>query len=103
MTLDNLDYGLIGIWLLIVSVAVMVVEGVLAALWSARIARRSRELSKRLASEQAAVQAGVDRLIASIEESNALWEPYRRLLRWLQHPLAIALAQSFIRRRAAER
>jgi hypothetical protein len=103
VTLDNLDYGLIGIWLLIVSVAVMVVEGVLAALWSARIARRSRELSKRLASEQAAVQAGVDRLIASIEESNALCEPYRRLLRWLQHPLAIALAQSFIRRRAAER
>ena len=103
MTVDNLDYGLLGIWVLIVSAAVIVVEGVLAALWSARIARRSRVLSERLASKQAAVKAEVDRLIASIEEANVLWEPYGKLLRWLQHPLAIALAQSFIRRRAAAR
>ena len=101
MTLDNLDLGLLGIVLLIVSVVAMVVESIVAALWSVRIARHSQELNKRLSSERASLQADVDRLLASIEEMNRLWEPYRRLLRWLQHPLAIALVQSFVRRRRA--
>lgn len=103
MTLDNLDYGWLGIWLLIVSVAAMVLESILAALWSVRIVQRSRELSERLASERTSLQADVERLLASIEEINELWQPYRRLLRWLQHPLAIALVQSLLRRRATAR
>jgi hypothetical protein len=103
VTLDNLDYGWLGIWLLIVSVVAMVLESILAALWSVRIAQRSRQLSARLASEQASLRADVDRLLASIEEINELWQPYRRLLRWLQHPIALALVQSFIRRRATAR
>jgi uncharacterized protein YlxW (UPF0749 family) len=103
VTLDNLDYGWLGIWLLIVSVAAMVLESILAALWSVRIVQRSRELSERLASERTSLQADVERLLASIEEINELWQPYRRLLRWLQHPLAIALVQSLLRRRATAR
>jgi len=27
-----------------------------------------------------------------------LWQPYGRLVRWVQHPLAIAVIQSFVRR-----
>jgi len=103
VTLDNLDYGWLGIWLLIVSVAAMVLESILAALWSVRIVRRSRELSERLASERTSLQADVERLLASIEEINELWQPYRRLVRWLQHPIAIALVQSLLRRRATAR
>ena len=103
MTLDNLDYGWLGIWLLIVSVAAMVLESILAALWSVRIVQRSRELSERLASERTSLQADVERLLASIEEINELWQPYRRLVRWLQHPIAIALVQSLLRRRATAR
>ena len=103
MTLDHLYYGWLGIWVLIVSAAAMVLESILAALWSVRIVQRSRELSERLASERASLQADVDRLLASIEEIKELSQPYRRLLRWLQHPIAIALVQSCSRRRAAAR
>jgi len=34
-------------------------------------------------------------------ETQALWQPYAGLLRWLRHPLTIALIQSYARRRAA--
>jgi hypothetical protein len=27
-----------------------------------------------------------------------LWQPYSRLLGWLQHPIVVALIQSFLRR-----
>lgn len=88
---------------MVIGVAAIVVEGVLAMLWSLRIARRGRELSLRLASEQARLRADVERLRATLAETQVLWQPYRRLLRMLRHPLAIALMQSLARRRAAAR
>jgi hypothetical protein len=102
MTSDA-DLGWIGIWLLVVGVLAIVVEMALAGIWSVRIARQSRVLSERLAAEQARLRADVERLRAALAETAALWQPYTRLLRWLQHPLAIALVQSLIRRRAAAR
>jgi len=97
------DLGWIGIWLLVVAVVAIIVEAGLAGLWTVRIARRSKVLSERLAAEQARVQADVERLQAALAEMAILWQPYGRLLRWVQHPLAIALVQSFVRRRAAGR
>ena len=93
----------IGIWLLVVGVVAIVLEGTLAGLWSLRLARRARALSARLASERAQVRSDVERLQAALSETQVLWQPYRRLLRWLRHPLTIALMQSFVRRRAAAR
>lgn len=93
----------IGIWLLVVSVVVIMLEGLLAAIWSLRLSRKARTVSKLIASQQAALNADLERLRASIAEMRELWEPYRRLLRLLRHPLTIALMQSFVRRGAAVR
>jgi hypothetical protein len=94
----RIDYGLIGIYLLIAGAVVIVVECVLAAWWSFRIARRSRALNEKLLSERANLEADVERLRMTIEEMAILWQPYARLLGWMQHPLAVALIQSFLRR-----
>jgi hypothetical protein len=98
---SNLDR--IGVWLLIAGVGAIVVEGALAGLWSVRLVKRSRSLNERLTSEQAQLQADLERLRAAIAETQVLWRPYRRALRWLRHPIAIALLQSYARRRAAGR
>jgi hypothetical protein len=97
------DLSWIGVWLLIIGVVAIVLEGALAGLWSLRLAKRSRALSARLTAEQAQLRANVERLRAALAETQALWQPYRRILRLLRHPLAIALMQSFLRRRAAAR
>jgi hypothetical protein len=91
----------IGIWLLVVSVVVIILEGALTAIWSLRLSRKARAMSELMASQQAALKADVERLRASIAETRELWRPYRRLLRLLRHPLTIALMQSFARRTAA--
>lgn len=93
--------GWIGVWLLIVSAAAIVVEAVLAGLWGRRVALRARSVSEQLATSQALVEEDLARLRSSLEEMQRLWRPYRRVLRWLRHPLVIALMQSYARRRAA--
>ncbi len=98
MTISGLDYGLIGIYLLIVAAVAIVIESALAAWWSVRIAQRSQALNEKLLSERANLEAGVARLQMTLEEMKVLWQPYGRLVRWVQHPLAIAVIQSFVRR-----
>jgi len=101
MTPTDADLAWIGIWLLVVAAIVIVAETVLAGIWSARIARHSQDLSARLAAEQSRLHADVERLREALAETAVLWQPYGRLLRWLSHPLAIALMQSYARRRVA--
>ena len=96
-------YTTIGVWLLVVSAAAIVVEGVLAAVWGISFARRSLALSERLQSERAAIEADIARLQAAMEETRRLWRPYGRVLRWVRHPLVIALLESYARRRAGAR
>jgi hypothetical protein len=98
--LPGLDFGLIGIYLLIAAAVAIVVECVLALLWSLRIARRSKALNENLVSERANLEADVARLRMTLDEMKVLWEPYGRLFRWVQHPLVIALVQSLARRAA---
>ena len=97
------DLSLIGIWLLAASVAVIALEGLLAALWSVRLSRRAMVLSERLMAERLSLEADVQRLRMTLDETVELWQPYRRLMRVLQHPLAVALMQSYARRRMAAR
>jgi hypothetical protein len=93
----------IGVWLLVVSAVAIVVEGVLAAVWAASLVKHSRALSEGIETQQALIEADVARLRAAIEEARRLWRPYERILRWVRHPLAIALLESLARRRAAAR
>ncbi len=92
-----------GIWLLVFGVVVIVIELAIAGVWTARIARRSIQLNRRLAEEQRLLQADVERLRRALAEAAELWAPYARLLRYLRHPLIAALIQSYVRRRAAAR
>ena len=97
------DWSLVGEWLLVGSFVVIVIECVLAAAWSLRLARHGQALQARLVEEQGRIQADVERLRLALAETVVLWQPYARLLRWLRHPLTIALLQSYARRRAAAR
>jgi hypothetical protein len=93
--------GTIGIWLLVGAVIAIIVELTLMAAWGAAMGRRMQALSLRLASQRAEIEADVEKLRRAIEETRALWQPYRRILRWLRHPLLIAWLGSYRRRMAA--
>jgi len=95
--------GWIGVWGLVVCAVAIVVEGVVAALWAMAMAKRTTALSEQLQTERGLIEEDVIRLRAAIEETTRLWKPYRRALRWLRHPITIALLQSYSRRRAVIR
>ena len=42
------DLSWVGAWLVVIAFGAILIEGVLAALWTMRIAKRSRVLSQRL-------------------------------------------------------
>jgi len=93
--------GWYGIWLLMGSVAVILVEAALVGIWGVRLSRRARALRVLLEGERGLIESDVARLRAAIEEMRTLWRPYARVLRWLRHPLVIALIGSYRRRWAA--
>jgi hypothetical protein len=88
----------LGPWLFVFAVAVILVEGAVAAAWSVRLARQGQALAVMLQRERALVEGDVARLRETLEETRRLWEPWRRALRWLRHPLVAALLASFWRR-----
>ena len=92
--------GWIGVWLLVVCAVAIVVEGVVAVLWALAMKKRTTALSQQLQTERSLIEEDVKRLRAAIEETTRLWKPYARALRWLRHPITIALLQSYSRRRA---
>jgi hypothetical protein len=93
----------IGVWLLVAGAAAIVVEGIVAAVWTVSIAKRARALSEQVEAGRGLIEADLARLRVAVEETRRLWTPYRRVLRLLRHPLAIALLQSYARRRAGAR
>jgi hypothetical protein len=99
----RVDPGLVGVWLLIGSGIAIVVEGVLAAVWGFRVGKGARRLAESLETERGMIEADLNRLRLAVEETRRLWKPYRRILRWLRHPLVVALLQSYARRRVAVR
>jgi hypothetical protein len=93
----------IGVWLLVVSAMAIVVEGVLAAVWAASLVKRSRALSEGIETQRALIEGDMARLRAAIEETKRLWRPYQRVLRWVRHPLVVALLESLAMRRLRAR
>ena len=55
-------------------------------------------LSQRLQTERAWLESDLEKLRLALEETKRLWRPYRLVLRWLRHPLVIALLGSYRRR-----
>lgn len=91
--------GWVGIGLLVAASLAIVVEAVLAAVWGTAVAKRAIKLSERLNSERGLLQADLETLRVALEETERLWRPYGTILRWLNHPLTIALLASYRRRR----
>jgi hypothetical protein len=90
--------GWVGVWLLVAAGLMLVVEGALAAIWGMAMARRAVILSERLNAERGMVESDLAALRLAMEETQRLWGPYRVILRWLSHPLTIALLGSYRRR-----
>jgi hypothetical protein len=90
--------GTIGTWLLVAGAVAIILELVLVTVWGLAVARRTLALTKMVEAEQAAVRADLERLKQTIEEMERLWQPYRRILRWVRHPLVLALLGSYRRR-----
>ena len=95
--------GWVGVAMLVVGSLVIVIEAILMVIWGMRVGRRTLTLNQRIETERRLLQSDVERLKRAVEETRLLWQPYRRALRWLSHPLLIALAQSYRRRRAGAR
>ena len=91
--------GWVGIGLLVAAGLAIVVESLVAAWWGMAVARRALILSQRLETERRLVESDLQKLRLALEETKRLWRPYRIALRWLQHPLIIALLGSYSRRR----
>ena len=92
--------GTIGIWLLVAGVLAIVVELVLLAVWGSAVARRMRILVLYMEGERVVMQRDFEKLTRAIEESKMLWRPYGRALRWVRHPLVVAVLGSYRRRRS---
>lgn len=92
--------GWVGVALLVAAGLAIVIESVVAALWGRAVAMRALTLQVRLATERALVESDLEKLRLALAETQRLWKPYRLILRWLGHPLTIALFASYRRRRA---
>lgn len=90
--------GWVGVWVFAGSSVVVVIELALAGLWTMRLAKRGRALAVALQQERGLLQADVERLQAAMQETRLLWQPYGRVLRWLRHPLVVALIGHYRRR-----
>jgi hypothetical protein len=91
--------GWAGVGLLVAAGLVLVVEIVMAAWWGLAVAKRALVLSQRLETERRLLQSDLETLRHALEETKRLWRPYGFVLRWVQHPLVIALLASYRRRR----
>ncbi len=90
--------GWVGVGLLVAAGVAIVVESVVAVWWGMAVARRALTLSQRLETERRLVEADLEKLRLALEETKRLWRPYRMILRWVRHPLVIALLGSYRRR-----
>jgi hypothetical protein len=95
--------GTIGVWLLVAAAFATVVEIALVVVWGVAMGRRMRVLTAYIEAQRSDIQADLERLKLAIDEAKRLWRPYRRILRWLRHPLVLALLGSYRRRRVAAR
>ena len=91
--------GWVGVGLLVTASLVIVVEGIVALVWAAGMTRRTQVIAERLKTERGMLESDLEKLRLAIEETKRLWRPYRRILRLIEHPLAIALLGSYRRRR----
>jgi len=93
--------GWLGVWLLAFSGVAIAIELAVMGAWTGRLARRGRAVALQLEAQRSLLQTDVERLRLLVEETQRLWKPYASALRWIRHPLVVALLASLQRRWAA--
>jgi hypothetical protein len=90
--------GWVGVGLLAAAGLAILVEGAMAAVWGTALAKRALKLTERLNTERGLLESDLEKLRLAMEETQRLWRPFRTALRFLGHPLTVALWQSYRRR-----
>ena len=87
----------------VAGLAVIAIELALVLPRAFRLTKRLRELNLLLENNRRLTQDELQLLQQAGLETQSLLRPYRRLRRWLTHPLTLALFASYRRRAAARR
>ncbi len=94
--------GWAGVGMAVTGLVLVVIELALVLPRALRLTKRLRELNLLLENNRRLTQNELQLLQQAGLETQSLLRPYRRLRRWLTHPLTLALF-AFYRRRAAAR
>jgi hypothetical protein len=81
----------------------IVIELLLVLPGALRLTKRLRELNLLLNNNRRLTHDELQLLQQASKETQSLLRPYRRLRRWLTHPLTLALFATYRRRAAARR
>ena len=91
--------GWVGLGLLGLGLVLVVFELFLILSSVLSLRRRALELQRLVLANRVVLEAELAHLRLLASERELMAKPYRRLLRWLTHPLMVALLQSHRRRR----
>ena len=94
--------GWAGVGMAVAGLLLIIVELALVLPRALRLTKRLRELNLLLNNNRRLTHDELQLLQQASKETQSLLRPYRRLRRWLTHPLMLALFVSY-RRRAATR
>jgi hypothetical protein len=94
--------GWAGVGMAVAGLLLLVIEFVMVLPRALRLTKRLQELNLLLGNNRRLTQDELQLLHKATLETQSLLRPYRRLRRWLTHPLTLALFASY-RRRAATR
>lgn len=92
--------GRIGIAMAVIGLIAILIELALIVPRALRLNSRMGTLVDFIEETREAVEEAVAELRTAGRETHILWKPYRRVFRWLSHPLTIAFIESHRRRRA---
>lgn len=67
-----------------------------------RLNRQLGTLVEALDRARVAIESDLAAVGVSHAEVQVLWKPYKRVMRWLSHPLTVALLASYRRRRSRD-
>ena len=95
--------GWTGAGMAVAGLLLIVVELLLVLPGALRLTKRLRELNLLLDNSRRLTQDELQLLRKATLETQSLLRPFRRLRRWLTHPLTVALFASYRRRAAARR
>jgi hypothetical protein len=94
--------GWAGVGMAVAGLLLIIVELALVLPRALRLTKRLRELNLLLENDRQLTHNELQLLQQATLQTQSLLRPYRRLRRWLTHPLTLALFASY-RRRAATR